>query len=161
MKKSSLFCVGLSVIMIMLVFVGCGGENAKKLSNKNINVADVAKKIVNDLKISDMVEVSEDNINTIYDFDLAKVEKYSVYYSGVGSIADEIAVFKLRNKDDVEKLVSMFNNRKKTVAGNFEGYAPDEVAKAESAVVKTNGNYVLFAIVKDNSKAKEIFDKSF
>ena len=70
--------------------------------------------------------------------------------------ADEIAMFQVKESDQVTVVKSLINDRIKDLKVRYEDYKPEEMTKLDSAVVEEKGNYIFVVISPDNEKAKEI-----
>lgn len=86
----------------------------------------------------------------LYGVSADEVSDGGIMYSSVGTVADEVSIL---GKDGGEEILkTRAENRK----ADFEGYAPDESAKAENARIFTAGG-LTFLVIADN--AQEIEDK--
>ena len=61
----------------------------------------------------------------------------------------------------MEEVEGKIRERLEEQAANFKDYLPDEYYLIEKNVLKTKGNYILFAISEDVDKIEKIFDESF
>ena len=82
---------------------------------------------------------------------------YAVYLSA-GATTYEIAVLKAHEKDNVQDLVDLIEQRKKTLALGEKGmYDPEFETRMENAVIIEHGLFVIFLVTDNNSNAiKEI-----
>lgn len=146
----------LSFVCLALVFVSCAKQN------KNPATEDVVKAIKGSASFTELIALTDDNIGRrYYGIDLDDIEEYSVYVCASGALADEIAVFKLRERDDVEDMLETVRERKQELYDSFVDYVPDEVSKIENATVASNGNYVYFIVCKDRAAAKSAAEGCF
>ena len=74
--------------------------------------------------------------------------------------ADEIAMFQVKESDQVTVVKSLINDRIKDLKVRYEDYKPEEMTKLDSAVVEEKGNYIFVVISPDNEKAKEILKEA-
>lgn len=151
MKKIFAF---ITAAMLMLSFSACG-------SSKQPDTDEVKKQLLSDIEFTDMEEIDKGNFDTFYNIDMDKIESFSASYAGSGGSADEVAVFKTKSSSDASAVKDMLNKRVEKRSKDFAGYAPDEEEKIKNSVVKVKGNYVLFCISPDSSKATKIFEDSF
>lgn len=127
----------------------------------DIDPAEIVNEIMTETSMTSMAEVTADRIGNYIEFDMEKVESFSMYICGSGAFADEAAVFKMKDEADADALIEALEARSETKNKDFEDYIPEECPKIESAVIKSNGCYVIYAVSSDNEKAEEIFDGKF
>lgn len=94
------------------------------------------------------------------DFDYDKIEEYGISYA-VNSTADEIFVIRLNSSADVDEMRASLEKRKESRKTTFNTYAPEEVAKIDSALITSYRNIVAFVIAKDTEGAQEAFSQAF
>lgn len=126
-----------------------------------IDPAAVVDEIMTETAMTSMAEVTEDRLGNYIEADTGTVESYSMYICGSGAFADEAAVFVMRSEDAAEALMEALQKRVDARLVDYKDYKPEECGKLESAVIKSNGKYVLYAVSSDNDKAEEIFDSKF
>ena len=189
MKKKNLFLI-LAAVSVMAAFSGCGGEPVSEAgvsmaddgveitntvaadntedntepegeSSADIDIAAVLDSVMNETGMTSMTEVGEDRIGNYLEADTAQIESFSMWICGSGAFADETAIFVLSNEDYAADLEDALNKRVETKTADYKDYKPEECPKMESAVIKTNGKYVFFAVSSDNAKAEQIFDSNF
>ncbi|MDO4521863.1 MAG: DUF4358 domain-containing protein [Eubacteriales bacterium] len=151
MKKN----VSLFLLAALLVFV-CTACGSKK-NDKDITV-DISK-LCEDLKgtitSGDLAEDSSNLIASTYFFDMSKIEESAAALNS-GASACEVAVVKCSDSSYVKDVEELFKTRVKNQSELFAAYNATEVAKLESAVLKSAGNYVVFCVTDDTAKAEEI-----
>ena len=84
---------------------------------------------------------------------------YAIYL-GAGTDTYEVTVLKAKEQQDLEKLENLIERRKQTLQNGDKGmYDPSFETKMSNAVVKTNGNFVIFLITDDNDAALKAIEK--
>ncbi len=82
------------------------------------------------------------------EFDL--LSDYAIYYSNDNSTF-EISVLKASKKEDTQKLVSLFERRKQTLAaGDKAAYDPDFKMLMDDSKILVEENFVILLITPDN-----------
>lgn len=157
MKKKYL-AVFAAIAMAAAMMVGCSGDNKNEVQP---DVSAVRDSVVSGIEFPEMVNGTADNIAFMYGLDVSTFESYACSYAGSGGDADEVAVFKVKSKDDVADVKAALEKRVADQAKLYSGYAPIEADQLNNAVVKVNGNYVFLAVSEDSQKAEKIFDDSF
>ena len=174
----AVFAVTLAALLLM---AGCGGESpSEKPQNVTITQApavqteqseqpaaentgdvspsEIANEIIGSVQMSSLAEIGEDRIGNYLELDMGKIESFSMYISGSGGFADEIAVFALSDESYSADVEAALKARADSRAADFKDYNADEYDKLIHAVIKTKGKYVFFAVTGDNAAAESIFD---
>ena len=85
------------------------------------------------------------------DFSASKMQKQTN--------ADEIAMFQVKESDQMTTVKSLINDRISDLKVRYEDYKPEEMPKIESAIIEEKGNYIFLVISPDNEKAQEVLDQ--
>lgn len=139
-------------LFTVLALTACG----KKSKGGEISV-DVAK-LCTDLTAtidSEVSEVNSDILASTYFFDMDKIEASAASLNS-GSSACEVVVLKCKDASYVSEAEDLLKKRIESQSELFASYNAPEVAKLESAVLKTKGNYVVFCVTDHTDKAEEI-----
>lgn len=155
--KKRILAVVLAVLALGLCLCSCKGSEGKTPAT-----ADVAAAINNSGEFQELIALTEDNISRrYYGIDLEAIEEFEVLVCSSGAMADEIAVFKMKEKDDVEDMREVVLERKQELYDSFVDYVPTEISKIENAIISSNGNYVYFIVCKDRDAAKKAAESCF
>ena len=155
--KKRILAVVLAVLALGLCLCSCKGSEGKTPAT-----ADVAAAINNSGEFQELIALTEDNISRrYYGIDLEAIEEFEVLVCSSGAMADEIAVFKMKDKEDVEDMLDVVRERKQELYDRFVDYVPEEINKINNAVIGSNGNYVYFVVSGDNSAAKKAAEGCF
>ncbi|QSX05227.1 DUF4358 domain-containing protein [Sedimentibacter sp. zth1] len=150
---------GIKIITLLLLSIFMVGCTAKE--DVSINV----EALMNDAKEAaqfedDLVELDKDIVNNIYtSLDLADVKEFKILTSSTSVKAEEIAIFEANDANAAQRILDSVEERLSDMKLGFEGYIPEELAIAENAIVKKEGNYVLFAVGKNYKEIDSIFNK--
>ena len=165
MKK--IFLVLVCVLATLGIFSGCS-KNSENSEEKSVDMEELRKSMTEDekfllpdlLTVSDKDDVGGNLFTYLSAVDYSKVDEYFYSYSSEG-LADEIAVVKVKSKEDVtlmkESLQEHMNSRIKL----FKNYDESQVETAENAIIVTHDKYVALIVSKQNGSIKEAFDKVF
>ncbi len=146
---------------LVLVSVFCLCSCAKE-EGKTPATADVAAIISDSVEFPELIALTDDNIGSRYfGIDLDAIEEYEVLVYSSGGAPDEIAVFKMKDKEDVEDMLDVVRDRKQDLYDRFVDYVPEEINKINNAVIGSSGNYVYFVVSGDNSAAKKAAEGCF
>ena len=154
MKKLLSFALAL---MSVLCLCSCNKEEGKTPAT-----ADVAAIISDSAEFTELIALTDDNIGPrYYGIDLEAIEEYEVLVCSSGALADEVAVFKMKDREDVEDMLDVVRDRKQDLYDRFVDYVPEEINKINNAVIGSNGNYVYFVVSSNNSAAKKAAEGCF
>lgn len=77
-------------------------------------------------------------------------------YAGTKAVVDEIVLVKTSSAEASEKVKAAFDKHIETQKKSYSSYRPDEVPKLDSAVIVSEGGYVILVVSKDSGKAQSI-----
>lgn len=173
-----------SVMMIMTfaaMLTGCGGEEKDKTTVteskpavteqgslatdndvKELEVGFVADEILNGGDFKDNLATVDKSIalTRLYNLDETQIAE-AAFYTNSNATAEEIAVIRTVNSDYAETVKTAYEARIAEQKEACRDYLPGEMTKLESAVIYTNGNYVVLCISNDNAKAQTIIEDLF
>lgn len=150
----------LASALLVLSLSGCGEE-------KFVNFDDIYTSLVNSIEsfqTSNMQKQGEKVLENYYYIDVNDLEdgQYRIYMSDPATgNADEIAMFKVKDKESVVTIRSLIQDRVDDLKIRYKDYKPEEMKKLEDALILDKGNYVFLVVCSDNSKAKSIINKAF
>ena len=137
-----------SSVLAVILLVGCSSADSTA-SRKP--AAEVAAKIVKDLKLEDSVqEASSRVVNGLLFFDEGDITDGSLYLSQ--NKGDTVAVF---YTEDTDKVMAKTEEYLRTLKAQLETYAPSEVFKVDNGIVASGDGIVLVIICDDLQSAKE------
>ena len=146
-----------AILGIAGMLAGCGttvGGNGDSKEALKINVTDMANELKNGLTFEDSLSELDTNVAlTYYGIDADKV-KNSVVVVSTGATAEEIAVFEAADQSSADAVKSACEDRN-------ADYKPSETSRLDKAIIKEDGNYVVYCVTDDTDKANEIIDKYF
>ena len=154
MKK--LFAVVLAVLTMSMAFAGCSSEETY------VSFDEVYNQLTSsiDFSASKMQKQTEAALNNYYYIDPATLEDYAIYMADYATgNADEIAMFQVKESDQMTTVKSLINDRISDLKVRYEDYKPEEMPKIESAIIEEKGNYIFLVISRDNEKAQEVLDQ--
>lgn len=129
---------------------GCAKEEAK-----NVDSAAAAAAILEEVTFQDtLVEAEGEYAEHLYGLD-DTVAGYSIYVSGSGATAEEIAVIKMKDAKDLNMALTFFDKRIADLKFNFEDYVPGEMVKLENPVIVVEGDAAALVIADDYERAKQ------
>lgn len=150
----------LCAVMLALSLCACG-EKTKSIDMQALENSMVsADKTLPEMKVSgSWEENAEKAFSYISDLEYNKIHGFSLAYAADG-MAYEIAVVQLKDKSDASAMADSLREHVRSRVQMYKTYEPQQVQRAESAVVKTDGDCVLL-IMSDAPQNAETAFKEF
>lgn len=147
--------------LAMCLSVCACGEKTQKIDMYELQKSMVsADKSLPEMKISgSWDENAEKAFSYISDMEYNKIHGFFLAYAADG-MAYELAVVQLKDKSDAGELEDSLNEHVQTRVRMYKTYEPEQVQRAENAVVKTVGDCVLL-IMSDSPENAETAFKEF
>ena len=150
----------LCAVMLALSLCACG-EKTKSIDMQALENSMVsADKTLPEMKVSgSWEENAEKAVSYISDLEYNKIHGFFLAYAADG-MAYEIAVVQLKDKSDASAMADSLREHVRSRVQMYKTYEPQQVQRAESAVVKTDGDCVLL-IMSDAPQNAETAFKEF
>lgn len=147
--------------LAMCLSVCACGEKTQKIDMYELQKSMVsADKSLPEMKISgSWDENAEKAFSYISDMEYNKIHGFFLAYAADG-MAYELAVVQLMDKSDAGEMEDSLNEHVQTRVRMYKTYEPEQVQRAENAVVKTVGDCVLL-IMSDSPENAETAFKEF
>lgn len=150
----------LCAVMLSLSLCACGEKtnsiDMQALENSMVS----ADKTLPEMKVSgSWEENSEKAFSYISDLEYNKIHGFFLAYAADG-MAYEIAVVQLKDKSDASAMADSLREHVRSRVQMYKTYEPQQMQRAESAVVKTDGDCVLL-IMSDAPQNAETAFKEF
>lgn len=147
--------------LAMCLSVCACGEKTQKIDMYELQKSMVsADKSLPEMKISgSWDENAEKAFSYISDMEYNKIHGFLLAYAADG-MAYELAVVQLKDKSDAGEMEDSLNEHVQTRVRMYKTYEPEQVQRAENAVVKTVGDCVLL-IMSDSPENAETAFKEF
>lgn len=150
----------LCAVMLALSLCACG-EKTKSIDMQALENSMVsADKTLPEMKVSgSWDENAEKAFSYISDLEYNKIHGFFLAYAADG-MAYEIAVVQLKDKSDASAMADSLREHVRSRVQMYKTYEPQQMQRAESAVVKTDGDCVLL-IMSDAPQNAETAFKEF
>ena len=139
--------------MVMVMMTACGGKQEVAFGISQATSDLLASEAFTDT----LTKCDNDKALALYSVDEAFLAEYEVYI-GTGATAEEIAVFRVKDSQDVATVKAACETRIADQKKACENYLPDEMPKLGSPVIRTAGNYVVMVVSNDNAKIEAVLD---
>lgn len=153
------FTIMIAILITLSIFTGCNASG--KANSKIPSTTDIVDNIREAVKFPEMVEMDGKKLEKLYKIQPGTLDGFWGYLAFSNIKADEILIIKVKDSNDVENVRKSINVRIEQQANSFKDYLPNEYHLIQNHVLKTRGNYILFAVSKDADKIEDAFDRSF
>lgn len=145
------------LVLTLFTFAACGKKEVP-----NVPVKDIMDSILKEADVAMGMEVDFTDSEQAKPFEINSedIEEGLGKFSMVNLNADSIAVIKAKDEEKAKAIEGKLKEYVDKQAKNFENYLPAEYEKIQNHILKTNGNYVFFAVSDNAEKAEEIFDNA-
>ena len=153
--------IALLLACVMVLSLCACGEKTKSIDMQALENSMVsADKTLPEMKVSgSWDENAEKAFSYISDLEYNKIHGFFLAYAADG-MAYEIAVVQLKDKSDASAMADSLREHVQSRVQMYKTYEPQQVQRAESAVVKTDGDCVLL-IMSDAPQNAETAFKEF
>lgn len=158
--KKTVICILLAMICLL---AGCG-KTASESNSPTAALTPVtgAAEWVDILSATVPFEdqmISVDGVQAIgrYGADEAYAGDCALYIS-TAATPEEIAVFKTEGQFHADYFISLAEQYLAQQKESYSDYAPEQVPKLDTAVVRTCGDFVIVCVSADNEKAASVID---
>ncbi|RJG22779.1 DUF4358 domain-containing protein [Paenibacillus thiaminolyticus] len=152
--KSFAFFMMLAVVIGALA--GCSSQQAgEKLS------AAVGERIQRAVNLDEMKQGDIKKLAKLYHIEADEVEDFMLYTAASNVKADELAIIKVKDADQAERVKQNILQRIDAQTVKFKDYRPVEHFLIEKHVLKTKGRFVFFAVSKGAAQMEAAFDSAW
>ena len=142
----------LLVALMLLSLVACGGTTYKN----DVPVDQIAETAIKKLTEGTIFNTAADGFLDDYFKKPDYVESFVIRNSGDTNNLDEFGIFHVeegKEKDMSDLLKSYLSKSYEANKSFYDSYIPEETPKLRDAEVKTFGNYIVYAIMSEDSRA--------
>ena len=152
MNKIAVRVLALMLALVLaLSMAACGG---KKEADKEYNGKALMKTLLNEVTFSDTL-TSVGEFGSLY-FPEVPDTTIIEMYTGSGYFADEVVLFTMSSRDDLEAVRGAIEKHLQQLDSQFRNYIPEEVDKIDHAVIWEGGRHVIVCISADYKSAEEV-----
>ena len=141
------------ILLSLVCFCGCQKE-------ANLDVDALVKQLLTEVINQEMLEISPGRLGNFYPtvapglFESLTVAK--VYLCAEAVLADEIAVFQVKDVRDLSQLQAAFREHYQERVKIFSDYAPHEADRIQKRASVAQGKWLITVICDNPSRAEEI-----
>lgn len=163
--KKYISCVLLTAMLTMAS--ACGNSSSPPSPETSVSMDQLQESMLSaDTTLPEMTKVSSEddqadlNFSYLSDLSYDLVDSYFYAYAAKGT-AEEIAVIKLKDKNDVSTMMQSIHDHIESRQGTFQEYDPEQAVLTEKAVVTREGNYIALIISAKNGLVQKAFETNF
>lgn len=157
MKKMMLIML---TMMLAMVVSACSGDTTTTIEASK-SAKEMADQMVTEVEQPALMELSAEEMQNLYNIDPAKLEDFSVRIPMMNVKTNEIAIFKVKDADDVAEVEAAARQRAENVMKQFEQYLPDQYENAKNHKIVVKGNYVLLVISDRADELIKVYESFF
>lgn len=156
-KISILTPIRIGMVVILLVFIillQVGNKN----SNSTLNA--VTDSVIKAIKVEGMEESSNRMFKKFYGLNASDYEGVTLYAPVTNMNAEELLIIKLKDRSQAESVTEAINSRLETQKSSFEDYGIEQFDLLENHILDVQGNFILYIVHPDATKADQAFRSS-
>jgi hypothetical protein len=163
MKNKILIIIIVVIMILIIATITLIIYSKQDYSNVTIDTVDIMNNISTSLgsDIPPMMQLDVQQVTDEYNIDILKLESYTIKIPMMNIRADEIAIIKVKNIDDIEYIKGKLKGRLTKIENTFEKYLPDQYELAKSPLIVSKGKYILMSISEKNDEIENIFKSYF
>jgi len=163
MKKKILIITIVILVILVIVAIVLNVYSKDDYSNVNINTTDIMNNISTTLgsDMPSMMQLDEEQVMDEYDLDIIKLENYIIKIPVMNIRADEIAIIKVKDINDIEYTKNKLKDRLINIENIFKNYLQDQYDLAKNPLIISRGKYILMSISERNDEIESIFKSYF
>ncbi|TQK53379.1 uncharacterized protein DUF4358 [Brevibacillus sp. AG162] len=151
----------LSVLLMVAIGMGMlAGCSSDVGTSEELSAAEVGEKIQQTVSFQDMKQGDLEKLQKLYQIEAGKVEDFILYTASSNVKAEELAVIKVKDASDTENVIQNIQQRIEAQTIKLKDYRPEEYFLIEKHVLKTKGQFVLFAVSKEVDQIESVFDEA-
>lgn len=157
MKKMMVFML---TMVLAMVVSACSGEETTTIE-PSMSAKEMVDQMLKDIEQPSLEELSEEEMKSLYIIAPSMLEDFSVRIPMMNIKTNEIAIFKVKDANDIPDVEAAVKERAENVMKQFEHYLPDQYENAKNYKIVVKGNYVLFVISDRADELIKVYDGFF
>lgn len=157
-EKRTGIIIFLSILIIAIVS-GCSKPAGQAV--KTPEVSQIEERVMKNIDTTDMIKLDDKKLERVYGIKADEIEGFFIYVSTSNVKADEIAVIKVKDSNEIENIKSKIADRLVQLGTSFKDYLPEQYSLIEKRTLEVKGNYIFLVVSKNGAEIKKSFDKCF
>lgn len=148
------------ITILSVIFTACSGNKAPTVESK-LSAKEMADQMFAEVEQPQLMELTAEDVQTIYNIDVAKLEDYQIRIPLMIVHANELAIVKVKDAKDIAEIEAAFKARAEAAQKSFEQYLPDQYENAKNYKLVTKGNYVIMVISDKADELMKVYEGFF
>ena len=148
------------VAIVSIVVTACSGGKSATVEPK-LTAKEMADQMFKEIEQPQLMELSAEEVKTMYNLDVAKLEDYEIRIPMMMVHSNELAIVKVKDAKDIAEIEAAFKARAEVAQKSFETYLPDQYENAKNYKLITKGNYVMMVISDKADELMSIYEGFF
>lgn len=153
-KISFLTPIRIGMVVILLVFIVFLQMGTKE---SNASLKTVADKVIKNIDTKTMEESTNRMFKKFYGLNANDYEGVFLYAPVTNMDAEELLIIKLKDSSQADSVTAAVSKRLETQKSSFEGYGVEQFDLLENHILDVQGNFILYIVHPDASKADKAF----
>ena len=142
-----------ALALVIILFLAQGGGSRKPISE----VSPKAEALFSNDKSQ---KSSERLLKKYYGLNPEEYDGVVLYFPITNMDAEEMLIIRLADPAQAEEVVNAIRERNLSQCNVYEGYAPEQFALCENAVIDVQGNYILYVVHGDADRIDAAFKEA-
>lgn len=142
------------LLLIFIVMLQIGTPDSSS------SLEEVSQAVSSSVSLEGMEESSNQMFKKFYGLNANDYEGVSLYAPASNMDAEEILIVKLKDSSQAETVTDAINKRLETQKASFEGYGVEQFDLLEDHILDVQGNFILYVVHPDATKADQAFKDS-
>ncbi len=158
MKQKTIAALALNAAaaVLLVIFVAVlARPRGKAISSASFET--VSGAVLSQVDTGTMQEGDNQMLRRLYRLSPEDFDGFLLYYPTSNMGAEELLLLKLKDLDQQESVTQACEARRATQMASFDGYAMEQYAMEENAILDVQGNYVLFISASDPAGVDRAF----
>ena len=150
--------LALAGVMTLMMLAGCGGKQQPTVSMYDLQKAmlEADKSLPEMQSVNGSSEDAARLFTYLCDLPYDQVEDYFLAYSSAGK-ADEVAVIAMKDSSKIDAAKKALEAHVQDRVSLYRNYEPEQVARAEKALIFTQQQYAVLIISDGSSSVRQAF----
>lgn len=156
-KRWTMLPILLAVCVGMAIWAGC--SNADSEAADKLSAVEVGEYMKQAVSLDDMNPGDLARLLKLYPIEEQMVEDFVLFTAASNVKADELAIIKVKDRNDVDRALESIRQRVEAQAAKFRDYRPEEHNLIEKHVLQAKGRLILFAVSEEAERMEEAFER--
>lgn len=145
--------------LLLLALLVCGGILVTRGTVRQVDFDRLQTDVEAAAGVADMKQGDAQLLRRLYGLNAGELARWALYTASDNMAVDELLLVECASSAQTEQVLEAARSRKATQIKNFEGYGPEQVQLLKQSALRSDGNYVLFAVSDHAADIKKAYRK--